>query len=199
MNWFGAKKNEVWRELSNEIGAAFVEGGMWKGNKIEAHVGPWTVTLDTYTVSSQHSHVTYTRMRAPYVNPDGFRFTIYRKSVFSGLGKMLGMEDIEIGDPGFDDAFIIKGNDPARVENLFADKALRALIMAQPQVHLQVKDSEGWFGPKFPENVDELCFHVVGEIKEKERLRGLFDLCSATLDRLTRIGSASKQTPDVRL
>ena len=111
MGWFGPSKDEAWRQLSQEIGAEFVEGGFWKGNKVQAQVGTWTITLDTYTVHTQHSHVTYTRMRAPYVNPEGFRFTIYRKGFFSDLGKLLGMQDIEVGDPEFDEAFIIKGND----------------------------------------------------------------------------------------
>lgn len=79
MGWFGPSRGEVWRRLSNEIGADFVEGGFWKGGKVQAHVGLWTVTLDTYTESGGESSVTYTRMRAPFVNPDGFRFTVYRK------------------------------------------------------------------------------------------------------------------------
>ena len=49
-------------------------------------------------------------MRAPYVNPDGFRFTIYRQGVFSDIGKWLGMQDVTVGCPEFDEAFIIKGN-----------------------------------------------------------------------------------------
>ena len=56
-------------------------------------------------------------MRAPYVNPEGFRFTIYRKGLFSDLGKLLGMQDIEVGDPEFDEAFIIKGNDESKVRD----------------------------------------------------------------------------------
>ena len=117
MGWFGPSKDEVWRQLSEEIGAEFVEGGFWKGSKVQAHVGPWTVTLDTYTDRPARAHVTYTRMRAPYVNPEGFRFTIYRKGFFSDLGKLLGMQDIEVGDPEFDEAFIIKGNDEDRVRD----------------------------------------------------------------------------------
>ena len=50
MGWFGPSKDEVWRQLSQEIGAEFVEGGFWKGNKVQVHVKPWTITLDTYTV-----------------------------------------------------------------------------------------------------------------------------------------------------
>src|SRR4051794_24396727 len=109
MGWFGPSREDVWRELCREIGADFVEGGFWKGQKVQAHVGPWTITLDTYSVHTQHSHVTYTRMRAPYVNPDGFRFTVYRTGFFSDLGKLLGMQDIEVGDFEFDEAFILKG------------------------------------------------------------------------------------------
>ena len=62
-----------------------------------------------------------------------------------------------------------------------------------------MKDSEGWFGPKFPEDVDELHFLVVGVIKDVERLKALFELFAAVLDQLCRIGSAYKQVPDVTL
>jgi hypothetical protein len=199
MRVFGPNKDEMWRQLCQEIGAKFVEGGGWKGNKVQAVVGPWTVTLDTYTVSTGKSSVTYTRMRAPYINSEGFRFTIYRKGVFSGLGKMLGMQDIEVGDPKFDEAFIIKGNNEPRVQHLFADKQLRALVQAQPAIMLDVKDSEGWFGPKFPDNVDELHFLVVGVIKDVERLKSLFDLFAVLLEQLCKIGSAYKQEPGVVL
>ncbi len=199
MAFFGPSKDEVWRQLCAEIGAKFVEGGGWKGNTVQAVVGPWTITLDTYTVSTGKSSITYTRMRAPYFNTEGFRFTIYRKGVFSGLGKMLGMQDIEVGDPEFDEAFIIQGNNEPRVQHLFADKKLRALVQAQPTIKLDVKDSEGWFGPKFPDNVDELHFLVVGVIKDVERLKSLFDLFAALLEQLCRIGSAYKQEPGVVL
>jgi len=199
MGWFGPSKDEVWRQLSQEIGAEFVEGGLWKGNKVQLHVKPWTISLDTYTVNSQHSHVTYTRMRAPYVNPEGFRFTIYRKGAFSDLGKLLGMQDIAVGDPEFDEAFIIQGNNETRVQALFSDPKIRQMIQSQPKIRLQVKDSEGWFGPRFPENVDELYFQVEGVIKDVERLKALFDLFAAVLEQLCRIGSAYKYEPGVDL
>ena len=58
---------------------------------------------------------------------------------------------------------------------------------------------EGWFGPKFPEDVDELHFQVVGVIKDVERLKALFDLFAAVLDQLCRIGSAYKQEPGIEV
>ena len=199
MGWFGPSKDEAWRLLGEEIGADFVGGGFWKGSKVQAHVGPWTVTLDTYTVHTGHAHFTYTRMRAPYVNPDGLRFTVYRKGFFSELGKLLGMQDIEVGNPEFDEAFIVKGTDEFKVRELFSDPKIRSLALAQPKIRLTVKDSEGWFGPSFPDDVDELHFHVVGVIKEVDRLKGLFNLFAAVLDRLGRIGAAGKREPGITL
>jgi len=81
---FGPSREEVWSQLCDQIGAQYVSGGFWKGDKVIARYGPWTITLDTYTVSSNDTSTTYTRMRAPYVNKDGFRFTICRHGFFSG-------------------------------------------------------------------------------------------------------------------
>lgn len=199
MGWFGPSKDEVWRRLCEEIGAEFVQGALWKGSKVRVHVDPWTITLDTYSVSNGESQATYTRIRAPYVNPDGFRFTVHRKGFFSGLGKWLGMQDIEVGDPDFDEAFVIRGNDEAKVRELLADPNLRALIAAQPRLRLTVKDGEGWFGPRFPEDVDELQFQVEGVLKDVERLKGLFDLFAAVLERLCRLGLCREEVPGVTL
>jgi hypothetical protein len=196
---FGPSRAEIWRQLSEEVGGRYVEGGFWKGDKVEATHGEWIVTLDKYVVSTGKVTIVYTRMRAPFVNPGGFRFTVYRKGLFSDLGKLLGMQDVEIGDPMFDDAFIIKGNDEANVRELFSNARLRTLIAAQPQIHFQVKDDEGWFGPKFPEGVDELSFMVVGLITDVERLKALYELFAETLDQLCRVGSAYESAPGVTL
>jgi hypothetical protein len=195
MGWFGPCKENVWRQLSEEIGAEYVKGGFCKRSKVQAHAGPWTVTLDIYDDGESQA----TRLRAPYINPEGFRFTIYRKGFFSDLGKLLGMQDIEVGEPDFDEAFIIKGNNEDRVRALFAKAKIRQMIQDQPKIRLKVKDSEGWSGPNFPENVDELHFQVMGVIKDVERLKALFDLFAAVLDQLCKIGSAYKQKPGVEL
>ncbi len=44
--------------------------------------------------------------------PDGrLRLEIYPQTIVHQVGKLLGMQDIEVGRPAFDDAFIIQGND----------------------------------------------------------------------------------------
>jgi len=197
---FGVGREEVWRQLSTEIGADFIDGGFWRGNKVQAHLKNWTLTLDLYVVSTGHSHVEYTRLRAPFVNRDGFRFRIYRKGLFSGLGKALGMQDIESGhSAAFDEAFILQGNDESKVRRLLANPEIRRLLEAQPRVRFELKDDEGLFGPRFPEGVDELMFLALGFIKDVEQLKALFDLFHEVLEELHRIGSAGEEDPGVVL
>jgi hypothetical protein len=171
MGWFGPSKDEVWRQLSEEIGAEFLEGGFWKGSKVQAHVGPWTITLDSHNEDESQStplrapfvrpegcrftihrkrFFSATRLRAPFVNPEGFRFTIHRKGFFSDLGNLLGMQDIEVGDHEFDDAFIIKGNDEDRVRVLFSDPKIRQMIQDQPKIRLESRTAKDGSVPSSP-------------------------------------------------
>ena len=199
MLWFGPSKKEIWKQLSEQVQGRFVEGGFWKGDKVLVEHGPWTLTLDTYAVSRGKVNVVFTRMRAPYVNPGSFRFTVYRKSVFSGIAKVLGMQDIEVGDPPFDEGFILQSSDPSRLRELLASARIRELIEKQKDIHFEVRDDEGWFGTKFPEGVDELRFEVLGVIKDLERLKLLFELFAETLDELCRIGAAEDVPPNVEV
>ena len=156
--------------------------------------------LDTYTVSTGKNRVTYTRMRTPYLTPDGFRFTVYREGIFSEIGKWFGMQDVTVGYEDFDRDFVIKGNDEARLRQLFSNQKIRELIAAQPQIHFSVVDDDGNFWTKrFPEGVDELRFSVMGIIRDLERLKLLYELFAETLDELCRMGSASEQRPPVAL
>ena len=196
---FDGNRKEIWQELARQLGADYVEAGFCKSDKVQVHVKDWTVTLDTYTVHANNAHIPHTRMRAPYVNADGFRFTIYRKGFFTDLGKFLGMQDFEAGFPEFDEAFVIKGNDEGKLRALFSNSKIRQLLEAQPAIHLSVRDDEGWFGKHFPDGVDELRFDVVGHIKDIERLKLLYDLFAEVLNHLCHVGSAYEQDPNLAL
>jgi hypothetical protein len=196
---FGPSKDEIWSQLSQEIGADYQPGGFFKQSKVTLSHRQWQVTLDTYTVSTGKSSVTYTRIRAPFVNPDGFRFNIYRKGIFTGIAKLLGTQDIEIGDAYFDDEFVIQASSEDLVYRLLSSIKIRQAIQNQPDIHFEVKDDEGWFQKTFPEGVDELYFQTIGVITDKERLKGLFDLFTMVLDQLCRMGSGYEKDPGVTL
>jgi hypothetical protein len=199
---FGPSRDEIWGQVASNLGAEFVDGGFFGGDVVRLQHGEWEITLDEYTQSSgsgsNRSSTTYTRMRAPFVNKDNLYFELYRASIFSGLGKMLGFQDIEIDDPYFDEDFVIKGNSDEQVKYLFTSQKLRNLIYQQSNVHLSIRDDEGWFGASFPEGVDELYFSAYA-IRDAHQLEELFNLFATTLERLVQIDSAYENDPRVEL
>lgn len=199
MALFGPSKKEIWEQLSREIQADYINGGFWSGDKVQAHVDNWIVLFDTYTVSTGKSSVTYTRVRAPFKNLERFYFKIYRKGLFSGLGKLLGMQDINVGYSEFDEDFIIQGNSEERIIQLFSNKKIRELLEMQSSINLEIKDDEGFFANHFPSNVDELYFTVAGVIKDIDRLKELYELFAEVLKELCAMGIASNEQVEVNL
>lgn len=83
---FGPSREEIWRQLAREMNASYVAGDFWwKRDKVQASRAGWLITLD------EHGKYHHTRMRAPFLNPGGFRFTVYRKGIFTEPGKYLHM------------------------------------------------------------------------------------------------------------
>jgi len=196
---FGPSKEEIWRQLARRVEGRFVEGGFFGTDVVQVSTGDWIITLDTYTVSTGKSSTTFTRLRAPYVNPEGFFFKIYRSGFFSGLGKLMGMQDIEVGYPGFDDNYVIQGNSEHRVRKFCENERIRELIDSQPRIHLEVRDDEGWFKAQFPERVDQLYFQCHGVIKNIGRLEDLFELFAESLHQLCHDGKAYDDDVDIHL
>jgi hypothetical protein len=196
---FHVSKDQLWEQLARELGAEIVKGDFWEGDKVVARHGSWVVTLDTFAISAAKSRSLCTRLRAPYENADGFRFKLYRKNPLSDVGKLLGMQDVLTGHAAFDEEFIVKSNDETKMWTLLSNAHIRHLIFAQPEILLQVKDDEGWFGSDFPEGVDELYFEAPGVIVNLERLESLFTLFAAVLDRLCEMGAAYESEPHVTL
>lgn len=186
--WFGPSSADIWRQLSEQMGATYTAGTFGGSQRVDATHDDWTISLDAYY--NPGTKTVFTRLSAPYINPDGFRFSIYRHGLFSDLGKRLGMQDIEVNFKEFDEQFIIKGNDESKVRALFADGKVRTQLLVQPAVFLSIEGANNWFSRSYPPNTDRLTFQVPGVIKDIVRLEQLFTLMSVTLDRLCEIGSA---------
>ena len=52
-----------------------------------------------------------------------------REQFFSGLDKLLGAQDIEVGDPQIDGALMIEGSDPIGIRSLVLDPQVRPLLL----------------------------------------------------------------------
>jgi hypothetical protein len=79
-----------------------------------------------------------TTFAAPLMNPVSLRFQIHPQDWINELGKLLGVEDVELGYPEFDKAFIIKTNEKDKLKNLFADESLRESLKKYDNFELQL-------------------------------------------------------------
>jgi hypothetical protein len=74
---FGPSREEIWRQLASEINANYVDGNFFNRSKVQATHAGWVITL------SEEGKYHHTHMRAPFLNPGGFRINLYRNGIFN--------------------------------------------------------------------------------------------------------------------
>jgi hypothetical protein len=198
-HFFGPSRNEVWKKVSEQIQAEYVKDNFWSGAKIIARHESWLITLDSFLIPMGKIFIPMTRLRAPFRSMHDFRFQVYNQGFLDNIGKFFGMQDIETGAEEFDRRFVLKGNAPEKVQKLFSEPEIQRMMLEDRQLRLEIRDDEGWFGQKFPAETDELYFQTTGEIRDEERLKNLFQLFSAVLTELEKMGEASPADPGIIL
>ncbi|MEM6799791.1 MAG: DUF3137 domain-containing protein [Bacteroidota bacterium] len=186
---------KVWQAFAQEVGGSFSRE---RGKRIKTtptirtSYKSWYIKIDA---PKKGRKPTMTRVRAAYHNTDSFFFRIYREGLFQGLRKKFGLQDIEIGFAAFDEAFIIQGNDPKKLQALFQDEEIRKIISWQPDIHLKNIVDEDWKLHEEQKGLSVLEFKIMGLISNIERLHDLHELFKRLLDRLVEIGSALDEAP----
>ncbi len=196
---FGPSRQEIWKQLADQLGGTFDKGKWFKGPSVRCQTGPWEIVLDTYDEHHGEHHSTYTRLRAPFLNKDSLRMKIFREGVLARMGKKLGMTDIQIGFLEFDREFIVQANDRDKICRLLQDEQIRKLIQESQGVTISIRDDEGFFHKTYPKGVDVLYASHSGVIRNLDELRMLYALFSAILDRLVAIDSAYERDPGFKL
>lgn len=200
---------EAWRRLAGDLGAEFIGprdlfmGGIHLDGGVQAPAGPWKVTLCGHTTFMKNTQSHMTRAHVCYASQLDFKFSVSRRGFLLDVLKTLQVvRDIEIGDPVFDKALILTANIEESLRALLADDELRRMIQAHPPATLlnQYHDHQLASGPeKLPANVDVLVLETPEEILEPNRLKGMIELLTATLERLVVIGVALRQPPGVQI
>jgi hypothetical protein len=196
---FGTHHEEIWRQLARQVAGEFQTGGTWQADKVRMVAGDWSITLDVRTVPGYKTEERFTRLRAPFVNTEGFRFTIYRKNVFSRLAAFLGMEDLETGYSMVDDNYIVQASDKAKLRRLLSDEQIRILMEAQGDFYVHVHADEGFHADQYPDGVDELYFEVPDVINDFDRLKQCYDLFALLLRSLCHMESEYEKDPELTI
>jgi hypothetical protein len=184
------ERREVWQRVAARRGGRYLER-RWsllgaQSEAIEARVGHAIVRLDLYVVSSGKSSTTYTRARARFALGAGPRFRVYEEGFFSSLGKALGTQDLELGDPRFDAIFMVKGDDVEALRRAWTEPA-RHLLMSRFR-HGRAES-----------NGHEVSLIVLGALLDVATLEAMLDLVGELASAGARELEALAKVPDATL
>lgn len=77
-----------------------------------------------------------TTLTAPVPGRPAFHFALHEQDWLHEIGKLLGLQDVELGDPELDAAFIITTNQPDTLRQLLAPAEVRATLLRFPDARL---------------------------------------------------------------
>ncbi len=126
------RREAAWREVAERRDGTFTPDRttFWRFRppELTAPVGDAAVFVDVYAVQVNNTRSLYTRYRARYAIGFGPRMKVYRAGFSGALGTMLGFEDVEIGEPRFDDAFIVRTADVEATRRAWTPRAREAFL-----------------------------------------------------------------------
>ncbi len=102
---------KVWRAFSIRNRLVFSGGGWFSGCRVSGRVDERPIKVWTFSRGSGKQRTHHSAM-ALQISGEGVPrgLHIYRETFFSKVGKVFGGQDIEVRDPNFDKAFMIKGD-----------------------------------------------------------------------------------------
>ena len=171
------KLKEEWKVLADQLLLNFDPGSFFKNPEVKGMYRGYNVILDTYTVSTGQTSVTYTRLSVDISNPKDVFLRIYHEGFLSRIGKKLGLQDIQTKNPDFDDMFMIKGNNELEaITILDLDIQAKILSLREPnRFNAKIKGQK-------------ITFEESGIIKDIERLKSTLDMLIDIAEKLKRLG-----------
>ncbi len=118
-----------------------------------------------------------TLLRVKITHPVFLQFNIHEQDLLNEVEKLFGMEDIKLGYPEFDAAFMVQTNQPETVKALFADEAIRNTLLRHPDAKLKLQANDDATG-------SWLEFTKEDAIVDPAELREVYQLLQGILEKV---------------
>lgn len=138
-SWLNAqRRSEEWAELARRLGLQHSVSTFGSGS-IRGPLRRHPIVVDTVTRGSGEDSRTFTRFEVRFPEPLDVQVSLRREGFWSGLSRLLGGRDIEVGDADFDRLVLIGGEDAARVRDFLTEERrlrVRRLLEEHPSAKL---------------------------------------------------------------
>ena len=170
-----AGRRQAWSQLADRAGLNFEAGNFFgSGITVSGVYQGHQLTLSTFTRHTGKSSTTYTRLVLFMNRQSSLDLSLSTEGVFSKMGKMLGMKDIQTGDEAIDQRYVIKGQPENQVVSILQNYDLRQKLVEAPSVSVQVKGQE-------------ITYEKRGVEQNENNLIALFDLLTSLANAIERV------------
>jgi hypothetical protein len=121
------KREEALTVVAQRLGGTLEPGSFWQQPKITFEYKGHAASIEYYSTGGKHPTL-YTRLFFHFQRMPALEVRVYPERLFSKIGKFLGGQDIQLGDVNFDDKFMIKGSDDARVKDFLNPDVRQAVF-----------------------------------------------------------------------
>jgi len=184
--------------LHETLGGKIIEGKWGNGPFLVLSYKTWHIVFDYFVVSTGKSAITYTRLRVALKNKSEFELKLSKEGVFSKIGKVLGSQDIEIGDESFDNDYIVKSNDELMASRILNHHEIKSRIDFHKSFHLDLIH-KNQMGIKCEDGESGLSFMTTQVIKDGQSIKELVELFQTFLDVFIEFGITTSEAPETHL
>jgi hypothetical protein len=135
--------NDAWEAAAKELAGDFVPRAktprMEEARVVRVEIDGVEVEVDHFTVDSGKGRInTFTRAVASADAPADFKLKVDQASVYSGIARAVGFQDVPTGDDEFDEAFVVKSSDPEAAQ-MWLNAAVRKQIWQASEYRFQLQ------------------------------------------------------------
>lgn len=180
----------VWRDFADEKGGKVIQDDTQSGSPVMAIHIPVPESRDMLTIKpwlpsgKKAFEATFATISFP--SKDDFAFAVWTEHKIDQLHKVLGMQDVRIGEDKFDKKFIVQANNEILVKQLFADSTLCELLLEQNTCELRlVPDASEHFPDHHIPAGHSVILYAADQLVDKfENLEAISNILQQVLERI---------------
>ena len=187
---FGKDYEPMWKEFANDINGTLTIKSEFI---VQCNYNDFVLTIDTHThyatVGTSTFETEYIRCQVEVLSTDKLKFRLTPQGLMEGIGKLLGAQDIVIGDKEFDRKFMIKGNDDYKIQTFLSSEPIKNILLQDKLIRFELTDEDGIFDEKPSIGYSMLYYISDQKITNISQLKDLYILLTKSVDKLMELKS----------
>lgn len=121
-----ASADVLFETLALKHNGIFMKGNILSGPRLK--IDDEGSEIVVFATSGGKNTPPHTWFQAGLSSTMNYKIHLYREYKFYQIGKMLGLQDVKVENPEFDDAFIVQGSEELLVRNFLSSEVQAALL-----------------------------------------------------------------------